>query len=359
MAYTFAPTYEYLKGMIEAQFFDTANGNLRYYTNKLQDTNVTSSVNMGEITAGIGNGVVITIPDSATLSVDLTEAAFSLVGRGLQAGQPVTYNGIHEITEVVVASSSTITLPSTAVRGLGDAAIYAYVGTDGTAYTVTGNAIDGFTATPGDSYCVRYNIMNPSATQLDIKSVMTPDIVRAVLKYPAYSTSNADALTGSLSAYYYVIIPRMQFGGNVGIEGNQTTPSTTSLAGTALTYDDAADAGVCVSASMPHLAYIVRVPVGDTTQSIMGLAIVGGEVNMTAGDTMLAPVKFVMPDGSLIQPDYSLLSFEIPAGDSGIATVAADGTITAVGAGSTEITIKLTADEDIKTVNDVEVAAAS
>ena len=355
MAYTYAPTYEYVKGVVEAQFFDTANGNLRYYTNKLQDTSVTSSVNMGEITAGIGNGIVITIPDSATLSIDLTEAAFSLVGRGLQAGQPVTYNGVHEITEVVVANATTITLPSTAVRGLGDSAIYAYVGTDGTAYTVTGNVIDGFEATPGESYCVRYNIVNPSATQLDIKSMIAPDIVRAVLKYPAYSTANADALTGSLSAYYYVIIPRMQFGGNVGIEGNQTTPSTTSLAGTALTYDDAADAGVCVSASMPHLAYIVRVPVGDTTQSIMGLAIVGGEINMTAGDTMLTPVKFVMPDGSLIQPDYSLLSFSITSG--GKATVASDGTITAVSAGEEELTVTLTADNTIKTVNDVVVAA--
>lgn len=356
MAYSFAPAYEYVKGMVEAQFFDTANGNLRYYTNKLQDTSVTSSVTMGEITAGIGNGVVISIPDSATLSIDLTEAAFSLTARGLQAGQPVTYNGVHEITEVVTATSSTITLPSTAVRGLGDADIYAYVGTDGTAYKVENNTIVGFDATPDTNYCVRYNIQNPSATQLDIKSVMSPDIVRAVLKYPAYSTANADAMTGSLSAYYYVIIPRMQFGGNVGIEGNQTTPSTTSLAGTALTYDDAADAGVCVSASMPHLAYIVRVPVGDITDGIVGLAVVGGQIDMTVGDTMLAPVKFVMPDGSLVQPDYSLLTFEITSGSA--ATVAADGTITASSAGSAEITIALADNADIKTVNDIEVVSA-
>ena len=358
MAYSFAPTYEYLKGMVEAQFFDTANGNLRYYTNKLQDTSITSSVNMGEITAGIGNGVVISIPDSGTLSIDLTEAAFSLTARGLQAGQPVTYNGVHEITEVVTATGATITLPSTAVRGLGDADIYAYVGSDGTAYKVVENQIVGFTATAGESYCVRYNIQNPSATQLDIKSVISPDIVRCVLKYPAYSTANADALTGSLSAYYYVIIPRMQFGGNVGIEGNQTTPSTTSLAGTALTYDDAAESGVCVNASMPHLAYIVRVPVGDVTSDIVGLAVVGGQIDMTAGETMLAPVKFVMPDGSLIQPDYSLLTFTITSGGT-YASVAADGTISALAAGSAEITIALADDADIKTVNDIEVVSGS
>lgn len=353
MAYTFAPVYEYLKGMVEASFYDISNGNLRYYTNKLTDTSVTSSVNMGEITAGIGNGVVINIPDSATLSVDLTEAAFSLTARGLQAGAPVQYNGVHEVAEVVVATGASLTLPSTAVAGLGDADIYAYVGTDGTAYKVVENVVQGFTATAGESYCVRYNIQNPSATQLDIRSVIKPDIVRCVLKYPAYSTANADAMTGTLSAYYYVIIPRMQFAGNVGIEGNQTTASTSSLAGTALTFDAAAEQGVCVNAAMPHLAYIVRVPVGDVTQNIAGLAIVGGQVSMTVGDTLLAPVKFVMEDGSTIQPDYSLLTFSM---DGTAASVAADGTITAVSAGSAELTITLT-DTAITTVNDVEVSA--
>ena len=69
-------------------------------------------------------------------------------------------------------------------------------------------------------------------------------------------------------------------------------------------------------------------------------------MDLTAGATAVLPVKFVMRDNSLVQPNYSQLTYDVE--DDSVATVA-DGLVTAGTAGTTQVTIAYKEDANIKT----------
>ena len=118
------------------------------------------------------------------------------------------------------------------------------------------------------------------------------------------------------------------------------------LSGTALSYEEAAQEGVCQDCLYPNLAYMTYVPMSLADGSITGLAVVGGGVDLTAGATAVLPVKFVMRDNSLVQPNYSQLTYDVE--NDSIATVV-DGLVTAGTAGTTQVTIAYKEDTNIKT----------
>lgn len=353
MKENFKPAYRFVKGTVEASFFDTATGDLVAFTNKLTEDNIETTVNLGEVAGGVGNSTLINIPDSAKLNLTLTAADFSLTARGLQVGSKVHYNGVHEVVEAVKAVGSELKL-SNAVAPLGADKAYCYILPEGTAYEVENGTVRGFTAEADKTYCVKYSIQNPSAEQLDIKSLFAPAVVRAVIKLPTYSAENADPMTGSLVGYHYVTIPRMQFSGNAGVNASQTQAATTAFTGSALAYDPAIDAGSCDQAGMSILGYMTYVPNEGVEAAVKGLAVVGGAVEVAVGATVQCPVKYVMADETLVQPAYSQLTYVVA--DAAKATVDDKGVITGVAAGETKITVSTAG--GIKTEANVVVSGA-
>ena len=103
----FNKTYRYLKGIYEAKFFD-AERNLQYYDNQLTDANFETSVNLGELTAGVGNPTVIQLPDTARFNVTLTAADIDLRSRWLQTGGVLGYNGITDTCELITAEDASV-----------------------------------------------------------------------------------------------------------------------------------------------------------------------------------------------------------------------------------------------------------
>lgn len=334
----FIKTYKYSKGIYEANFYSLVNRDLIYHDSKLTDANIASSINLGEITAGIGNATQIMIFDSGKFNITLTAQDIDLRQYKLQTGGNLGYNGKVMTCELIKATSTTLTLSNTPVAPYGSSDVVAYINGDGTAYTVDASTkqVAGFTATVDETYSVRYYIEKPNAEVLNVNALFTPDIVSGEIKMPIYEAPNANSTnSGTLCGYLWVIIPRYQFNGEASITASQTGNVAPSLSGQAIAADDASVTD-CSASALSSLIYLIYEPVSETA-GIENLAIIGGGVSVVESGTATVPVKLVMADGSLAQPNMSDLSFTSSA--TGTATVSANGVVTGVAAGDCDITV--------------------
>ena len=356
MADSFNKPYRYVKGIYEMKCFaTTGNRDLLYYDNKITDSNISTSVNMGELTGGIGNATLIMLPDTAKINVTLTAQDVDLRSRQLQTGGTLGYNGIVDVCEIIEATGTTLSVSKTPCAPYGSESVCCYINGNGTAYEFAAGtaSVADFSATPGDTYSIRYYTKVVNAEELSIDTLFNPSVVSLEIKMPVYA-STTGAASGALCGYWFIYIPRYQFNGDASLSVNQTTAGTSGLSGQALAYD-ANDANACTLSNLSKLAYMVYQPI-DVTEAIEGLFIVGGAIAGKASESALTPVKVLMADGSVAQPDYSTLTFDIPAGDSSIATVNSAGVISFVGAGDTEVTVTVTGSSPaISTVANVNV----
>lgn len=331
----------YAKGTMDVKLFDPASNDMVYYSNKMSTSQLTSTINLGPINAGPGNPVVIQIPDTPGLNMNLTAADFSLEGRALSAGSNVVYNGVVPVDEVVQADGTTLTVTQTPVYPLGGCDIVGYVNNSGTAYQIdpTTRELQGFTATAGQTYCVHYYTNNASAKQFGVDTLMNPAVVRGFITIPVYSTegTTANANTGSRVGSLYITIPRGQLSGDVSTEGSQTTPATTIMNLTALSYDEACEQNIqCGTSASPKLAYMVLELYGNPDQNVEDLAIVGGnDITVVAGTPYTIPIKYMMDNGEIVTPDLSNFTYTPEEGEAffsvspaGVITGTSDGTAT-------------------------------
>lgn len=344
----------YVKGTADISVYDISTGDLVGYSNKLDTSNLTSSANNGEIRAGLGAPVVINLPDSATFTGEITAQDFSLEARQFQTGGTLAYNGIVPYKEEITATGTTLTVTGTPVATYGEVAgvatVSCFVGDDGVNYGVdpTTKQVQGFVATSGQTYCVKYYINAASAKELTIPTVFSPSINRVVIRMAAYTANGNNAMNSSFAGWLYINIPRAQFvDGDAGINGSQTENATTSWQFSALSYTNASSACRECTQDESALAYMVYMPCGDVAASVSALAVVGGEISVAVSESKQIPVYYVMPDNTLVVPNYSDLSFTSQA--TGTATVT-DGLVEGVQAGSTTIDISITSRPTIATV---------
>ena len=348
----------YVQGIGTAIMTSIATGDVKYFSDKFQDANITASADDGIVNAGMGNGPVIMIPSNSNVQVAVTAADYNEYAKSAAVGGTITAGAPVMTCQTVVASGTSLTIDvsgGTPVKGAGDADIYCYVqevgaaspiATGGVAYALnaTTGAITGFTATSGKSYQVSYYVSRANATMTTISTNMKGEVVRFVLQRPVYYNVDSANSGGTLAGMLYEIIPRLQLmPDGASNNGNQTSPTTTGITGRAMTYDaETITAGCteCVMNGAP-LMYRIYVPC-DQTAGIDGvLGALGGAVSVVTGSTVqLTPAVIV----------NGKLSYSVPASDfayvssaTGVATVgAATGLVTGVSAGSAEITVTYT-----------------
>lgn len=342
--------YLFAKGTCNVVVTDPETGHVDYQSNKVQTSQLTSSVSMNEIRAGLGNAIAIQLPTDSAINLELTAADFSMQTKAMQIGSSVVYNVPAPVCEVINAVTNTLTVTSATapVAPQGFNKVLAYV-SDGTSDAATAYEIDasknivGFTAVPGTTYKVYYWVNNASAQQVTAYSVFAPAIKHVTMQIAVYSTENTSAASqASLVGWLYCIIPRMQFRAQADTDGSQTGNVTSMLSGTALSYDPDSDVAVCTDCGLSELAYWVYVPNGDPLQSVESLAVIGGGLSIAVGQSAQVPVRFYMADGTLAVPDFSLMTYA--SSTTSKATVSTSGVVTGVAAGASTITVTLTSD---------------
>lgn len=335
----FIKTYRYTKGIYEANFYNLASRDLMYHDSKLTDANIASSVNTGEILAGLGNAPQIMIFDTAKFSVTLTAQDIALRQYALQTGGSLGYNGITQTCELITAAETTLKVSGTPAAPYGSDQIVCYVNGDGTAYKIdpATKIIQGFTADLGAQYSVRYYISKPANEVLDVQALFSPEIVALEIKFPVYQAPVGKAASsGTLCGNLWAIIPRYQFNGEASFNASQTGNVTPSLSGQALAADELTETD-CAASALSSLLYLVWEPV-NADEGIQDLVVVGGGVSVAVDGKAMVPVKYLMDGGILAQPDFSALTYT--SGSGTIASVSETGVITGKQAGETDITVK-------------------
>ena len=307
----------YVKGTCVAQFADPSTGEILYSSNKFQSNGISTESDLGEIRAGLSNGVAAIIPSNSALTVNFTAADFNLYAKAMQVGATVQYGAPAPTCEVLTAAGTTLTLemPNGApVAQAGYSKIFGYVQTvgqeskaavDGVPYEIdpTSGAIQGFQATSGTQYKVWYFVRKASAQMATISSLFDPKVVHFTAQMAVYANDGGGANnTGSRVGWLYVIIPRLKFDGTGGgLDGDQTTASTQGFTGQALSMDELVVSGTCSDCDAGVFAHYIYVE--DAGASVFeGIAVIGGVVSLPVSTTAQIPVRLVAQNGELVVP---------------------------------------------------------
>lgn len=351
---TFTDPRYYVKGTCSAMMRDKTNGNIVYWSDKFQTANMTTSVDAGEIQAGLGNGTAALIPSGAKMMVEFTAADFNLFAKIASVGGTLSYNAPAMTCQIVEATGQTLTIDVTGgapVAQLGFSDVFCYVqevgaaspiATYGRSYPISATGeISGFTATNGTKYKVWYCVNVASAQVGTIPSFIDPAAYHFTAQMAVYfnKSGSQNAKNSTRVGWLYGIVPTLKMDGTGGgIVGDQSNPDTTKIVGQALIADEDVVSETCDSCGGNVYAYYVYVP-DNGAEAITGLAIVGGVITLNTSTTAQVPVQYVMANGELVEPNYTDLSYEMTTEISGT-SVSPAGVITAGStAGDGEITV--------------------
>lgn len=346
----------FLKGTSDAILIDKATGDIVYYSDKFQTANYQTSVTLGEIRAGLGNGVAALLPSDAAVNVNFVAADFSLAAKSMQVGAARTFGAPVMTCQTVTATGNSLGIDvadgaPVAALGMSNAVCWVQevgaaspIATGGTAYSISAaGAITGFVAESGKQYKVTYFVTRANAEVATITTAMDPFVGYFMSAMAVYSNTGDAASNGTRKGTLYAIVPSLKLGADGGVVGDQTTPDTTSLTGQALAYDEDTVSANCndCSGAGNTLAYYVYVPC-DTTTGIEGvLGVLGGSVTVAAGETVqLNPAVVV---NGKIGYGTPATDFTYSSSATGTATVGENtGLVTGVAEGAAEITVTYT-----------------
>jgi len=354
MAFTFGDPRLFVIGC-ELTMFDPETGNVVGYDNVGTDAAINYTFDFTEVTGGFQNQLVGLIPHTTRLTGSYTSQAFSLAQRALLSGGSLSYSAVAPVCETIKANGTTLTVSKTPAKAQSqssaDTTAWCYVRPHGTtAYEGVNYGVDistknvqNFTATANEEYDVFYFTEWASAQQLALPAAANPSVVSVHQKWAVYSEQNNSRTQGTLQGYLYVIVPKAMLEGDAGIDGNQTTNSTTSYSWRAFTGADA-NAPICADCdnAAGDLAYYVYVPCGSALEDVVSLTFIGGDPVIAVGEDKQLNVRLVMKDGSIVVPDYSTLSY-LSATTSKV-TITSTGLMHGSSAGTSKITVSYTKD---------------
>lgn len=217
-------------------------------------------------------------------------------------------------------------------------------GYTGEAYGVDAKTrkVVGFVPEEGKTYEVTYYTHNASASMLPIPTMWNPVVMTVQVKYGVYAKQGVGDKEnrGVLKGWLYFIVPRAILTADAGVNASQTGTATTDGSWMALT-NKAENLPMCADCdgSSDPMAYYVYVPCGDTNESVVAILSVGGGMVLSPGQKKQLPIKLLMPDDTLAQPDFTTLNYL--SDDDAVATVNTNGEVTGVGTGTTIINTSL------------------
>ncbi len=355
--YTFKPQALFTKGIAYAEFFDVNNNNLLGFSPFVTDFGLNGSMNDGDVEGGIGNQLIISLPDTSRLEVTATTADSALNNMALTIGAQLGGNGIIEtMTAIVAAGDGTLTIQNAVAPYGADKAICYILTSTGSDKAVVEAASglareiysDGgidFEGQADQTYCVKYFVRNSSADELTIPALFQPAVVRAHFAVNVYSQKGGDAMTGSLVKIRHYYFPRYQFNQPLQVTESQTTPGTTNLSGRCLTYQQALESGVCTDANNAAYGFIVDEYVGSgdsSTSSVQGIYFVGGgTLTLRPNQQVTIPVKYDVNGVLTDITDMDQVSFSV-TGNVGTFASVHSNVFTAAASGNGNISVRVT-----------------
>ena len=326
-------------------------GEILYYSNKLSEANLSTSVTLGEIRAGVGNPIIGIIPSDSNLTVEITDQNLDIAIRAYQTGGLHGFGAPTRVCQDVEAKGTPLAIDPSVygapVAGQGMTEALCYVQTvgaestivsDGMPYQIAADGtISGFDAVLNTTYKVWYWANLPTTEYTTILADMDPSVVTVRFVYPVYSNLKEDG-TGTRIGSLEVVVPFMKFGGNAGINGNGSSNVNTTISGQAIAYQNPivqAGCGSCTDASAA-LAHYLYIPCNSGADSIQGLFYVGGAVEIATNSSK--QLEFLlMVNGNPVRPDPALMRYQALSAPTGTSVSASGVVTTGATAGSFEV----------------------
>lgn len=335
----------YVKGTCSAMLTDKQTGDVVYHSDKFQTGNIQTSMNMGEIRAGLGNGVAAIIPSDSAMQVNFAAADFNLYAKAAQVGGTLNYNAPVMVCQTVTADDTSIKVDVSAgapVAQLGFSDVFGYVQEVGVASPITTygvsypidpetGVVDGFNAESGKKYKVWYFVNKASAQMATIGSLYDPKVFHFTAQMAVYANDvSGKNNSGTRVGWLYAIVPCLKLGGTANVTGDQTTPDTTSISGQAVIADQDVVSENCEGCGGGNVyAYYVYVP-DDESQDVAGvIAAIGGVISAKVSTTVQVQPRLYMANGETVRvTDYAKFTYKLTGAPSGTA-VSETGLITA------------------------------
>lgn len=354
MSFTFTDKMLFAKGTSVMRVSDPATGRLFFVDPATQTSNVEPNVNLGEVRGGLMNGILTMIPQEPGMTVNVTSSQYNLLMKAKQLGGDHGYGFATRTCVSVLGAEGKIVIPvataGTPVAGPGYAKVFGYVQivgqeseilNDGVAYDIdpaTGEVL-GYVATNGTKYKVHFWVNKATTEYVRVSNYFDPAVVRVEIETPIFANESGDPDNkGTQIGTHITVIPYVKLNGSGGMNGDQTGNDTTSVSGTAISYQKAVvedDCDTC-SAATGDLCYYLYVPCNDAYM-IKGLVAVPAEVEIPASSTQALDLWLVVGD-QLTKPDPQFMSYEVTGSVTGL-SVSNSGIVTAgTTAGSGEIT---------------------
>lgn len=332
----------FLKGIADVTYFDS-EGDIVGYEKLGTGAEIQITSNLQAIDGGFGNKLMGVIPDSVRITGTYTEQAFSLEEKALGMSQSVAYGANSPYCERIEATSSTLTVSKTPVPHTGHKTPVCYIrkvggAWSGIAYDIDPNTreIQDFTATINETYEVQYFVVFASSQYVGVPTVYSPKIYTVQIKMGAYALQKSSQERGNRIGWMYFIVPRAIFHTDEDISVNGTQIAESSHTWMAVSAENNSGLDVGCPKKRPPLGWYVFVPC-DEHAAVVNLAVIGGGLIVKAKASVLPPVKYVMQDGSLVQPEFSSLTFV--SKDSDIARVTPKGEIMGISEGTTKVEV--------------------
>lgn len=300
----------------------------------LIDSSISISSTPEDVRGGEGNALLGRYFHSSMLELTLTETMFKLEYLAMQTGSTISTGSDMLTTEqITLGAGGTGTVSGTPVA-FGDSGLvgwasipgqdeYLTVNFTGSSFTVAG-------AQQGDVYCIKYMSTDDLARKIVISSNFVPETVRLIMTANLWSGDSSGG-NRTLAGKVQVDVPRFQFSGTQDISMTAAGVSNTPLSGSALVIQ-----GADCDGGGQYAIITERISNAKWYDNIFDLAIAGGDIELESGDTSTLVVRGLPKSGATVLVKNTNLTFT--SRDTGVATVDADGVVTAVAAGSTVIT---------------------
>lgn len=352
----------YVLGIGTGYMTDLKTGDFLYWSDKMQEANVSVSASDNELRAGLGNGPAIIVPTDPNITVTVTAAEYSEYVKAASVGAAITQGAPVMVCREVTAEGPNLAVDlsgGTPVRGIGmDKAVCyvqevgeesrVYIG--GTAYELDAStgAVEGFTAESGKQYAVSYFVLQANATLTTLTTNVKGRVVRFVFSQPVYTSYDAAANSGDFWGWLHTVVPRLQLmpsGG--GTDGSQTAFTVTGITGRAVAQDAEViteECGDCGFTGLPMM-YRILEPCGGAGNADGVMGVLGGAVLLNLGESaQLHPAVII--NGNLIR-SYPATAFSYESENPSIASVGSqNGIVSGMGKGTTRIAIFYSEGED-------------
>ena len=328
-------------GTIEA-FTQSSTQPTKIFTSKtLQESGISISVTAEDIRGGLSNPLLGRYFHDSILEANITDALLNLQYLALNVGGEVVIGGSSLVTETVTGGSGTLTVQGTPVAfgNAGTVGWYTLAGQENWApITFSGQTASADGVTSGETYCVRYNATDAGIQEFTVPSAIIPSEVHLVMTYPLFAggTNVEQISTSSQVGELVVDIPRFQFAGNVELSLTSSGAATSNLSGSALaSYTTANCNDMGTYGTIKQKIYG-----GNWYDDLIAMAVDGGDFSLAVNATKTLKVIGIFKNGTGVL-DNANLTFT--SGNTSTATVSTAGLVTGKAAGSTTITIAVTA----------------